>query len=224
MIATNLEDVIPGLREMRATERRNRALAFAGLTHTICGVETVSLTPDHRLKLQLLRNAFTIPGVRPLIGDVFVFLWVILAPGSGLFRQWRLRRHVRRLAVAMATMEINAQLSAQLQDLPELATAAGNGSTVSDSIHWMAAEASFWIDVHGGFTLESYRRTPYLVLQQLHRAWRCNHPNMVYNKDGTVTAEQPDFINGSDALIVQWQRARAGEIATMIQARRERLP
>ena len=227
-----LENIIPGLREARAEERLNRALAFAGLTRTVCGVELVPLTPRHRLALQLVQNAFACgPATLPLAGDVFAFLWLLSAsygPPSVLpnpvraFRQWKLRRHVRRLDLPRAVREIQETLAAQLQDRPETG-AEERGWNAETSVHWMAAEASFWVNIHGGFTLESYLSTPYLVLQQLLRAYRMNHPKVSYERDGTAVVEDVSFINASDRLIGNWQRLNAARIREIILSRRERL-
>lgn len=230
MNVANLENVVPGLAEARAAERQNRALAFVGLTHTLCGVEVQPYTPRHRLSLQLLRNAFT-THTEPMPGDLFQFLW-LLSPGyispltgrrmASEWRQMRLRRHVRRLDVAKAIRSVKEYIVAQMQDLPEGSD--DSGTDFSPWLHWAASEGSFYLNVHGGFTLESYMQTPYLVLQQLHRAWRINHPNISHNKEGDLVVEEPQFINASDRLVSHWQRMRAKEISEYIQSQRTRLP
>lgn len=235
MRATTIEDVVPGLRAARAAERQNRALAFSSMNRSLLGVEVVPLTPNHRLHLQLIRNAFSFPGVRPLEGDVFIFLWCLSArhPHNGGRFGWLEERRIRKLAKRIgespeiaktaANYVITSFLADQLQDSPEASS--GGNEIPSNYVHWMAAEAGFWINVHSGFTLESYRRTPYLVLQQLMRVWRCNHPNVSRNKDGSIEVEQPHFINASDRLLGDWQRARSKEIGEMIRNRNgERLP
>jgi hypothetical protein len=230
VIANALENLIPGLAEQRGRERQNRALAFAGLTHTVCGREVLPLCPKHRLQLQLLRNAFTLYGTEPLAGDIFVFLWVLSpAYAQGYvgrqivwnWLQWRLRRHVARLPLAEAKREVQVYLVDQLQDAPE---SSGDGTDYSPWIHWMAADAGFWLNVHGGFTMESYLNTPYLVLQQLRRMWHVNHPNMIRDSKGELQVEEPQFINHSDRLVGQWQRRHAEEISAIIRNQRERLP
>lgn len=227
MKATNIEDVVPGLREARASERTNRALAFAFLTHSLLGVEVCAITPDHRLRLQLIRNAFVFAGVDPMPGDVFQFLWCLSprhAANAGRFG-WCEERRIRRLArtvdLSIAARTIHTYMADQLQDAPEIS----DGALIpAHYVHWMAAEASFWLNIHGGFTLETYRRTPYLVLQQLMRAWRCNHPRITQNEDGSSSVEEPNFINGSDRILGNWQRARNREIGEIIKRQRERLP
>ncbi len=230
MTFANIEQLVPGLAEQRARERQNRARAFAGLTHTLCGVEVMPLTPIHRLRLQLLRNAFVMVGAEPLAGDVFAFLWLLspaaawTLPGRQIVwnaLQWRLRRHVTRLELNEAVREIQSYLVDQLQDAPE---SSGDGSDYGPWIHWMASEAGFWCDLHGGFTPESYARTPYLVLQQLRRMWMVNHPNISRDSKGEPQIEEPQFINGSDRLVGQWQRARAKEVGEILRNQRERKP
>lgn len=230
MNVANLETLVPGLAEARAAERQNRALAFAGLTHTLCGVEVMPLTPKHRLALQLLRNAFT-THTDPMQGDVFQFLW-LLSPGyiqpltgrrmASEWRQMRLRRHVRKLVLWQAVRAIKEYLVSQLQDMPE--GSADASTDYSPWVHWMACEASFYISIHRGFTLESYLQTPYLVLQQLHRAWRIHNPDVTRDKDGNLQVEEPQFINGSDGLASAWQRSRAKEVAEFMRNQRERKP
>lgn len=231
MISANIEQLVPGLAELRARERQNRALAFAGLTHTLCGVEVLPLTPRHRLALQLTRNAFTVAGVEPMEGDLFAFLWLLSpdyrSPVQGgriasAWRQWRLRRHVRRLDLAPAIREVKVYLVDQLQDSAE--SSAGDGSDFSAWVHWAAADAGFWLNIHGGFTLEQYFATPYLVLQQLNRMWKVNHPNVTYDQRGQLQIEEPNFVNQSDRLAGAWHREQAKAIGEILRAQRERKP
>jgi hypothetical protein len=227
----NFEGLVPGLREQRETERRNRALAFAGLTHRVCGVEINPFTPRHRLALGLVLNAF-VCGDAPLAGDVFAFLWLCspsFVPLSGWtrwlseLRQWRLRRHVRRLDLETAKREVRAYLAAQLADAPD-SWGSDDAPDQSPWVSWFAKDASFWMEVHGGFTVESYLATPYLVLQQLYRAWRCHHPDVRAGADGSVVVEHPAFINASDIMIGQWHAQRRDEIGAIIRSRTTRLP
>lgn len=225
----NLE--VPGLAEIRMAERLNRALAFAGLTHTLCGVQVRPLTPGKRLGLQLLRNAFA-SAAEPLRGDVHTFLWFLSPhwqPGGSRgrvlrdFRQFLLRRRVRRLDLPAAVREIRIYIAEQLQDLPE-ETTGGGGVDHSNWIHWVAQDASFWMNVHGGFTLEAFLNTPYLVLQQLHRAWKVNHPDVTITSSGQVVVDEPQFINESDRVFGQFMAARREEIAAVMRSQVHRLP
>lgn len=226
----NIEAIVPGLAELRALERTNRALAFAGLGHTVCGREVRPLTPRHRLTLQLLQNAFTAPAAVPLEGDVFQFLWV-LSPayrfGAGWrpaseVRQWFLRRYVRRLHVATAAREIRVYLTHQLQDLPE--SGMESGPDVSAWVHWVAMDAAFWMETLPSFTLERYLETPYLVLQQLYRAWRVHNPRVSSDESGRPVVEEPSFINASDRLLGKWHRQHHAEIADRLRNQTTRLP
>lgn len=225
----NLEQVVPGLAELREKERRNRALAFSGLTHTVCGVEVCPLTPKHRLQLQLLRNAFT-AGATPLAGDVFVFLWVLspaatwTTPGRKIvwnWLQWRLRRHVSRLGIEAAAKEIKDYIASQLQDMPEDRSVDGSPD-YSNDLHWMGSEAGFWLHRHGGFTLQTYLATPYLVLQQLFRAYQVSNPPVVSGPDGKLTVDYPMFINGSDRMAGEFHRMWMKQIAEYHRAQHER--
>lgn len=225
---SNLEALVPGLVELRTQERTNRAFAFAGLTHTLCGVELMQMTPRHRLALQILRNCFVGSTAEPLAGDVFTFLWVLsphysrqITPASTV-RQFFLRRRAKRLNRGIAASEIRSYIVAQLQDLPESST--DEGFDQSPWVHWVATDASWWLNVHGGFTLETYFQTPYLVLQQLYRGWRVNNPTVRVDKDGNVTVEDPHFINESDRLVGQWQRQFRDAAAAQIRAQTMRLP
>lgn len=219
----NIEELVPGVRELRARERHNRAIAFSGITRTVCGIEIRQLTPRARIELQLLRNAFAMPGAEPLAGDVFALLWILHPKREELgatVRQWQLRRRVKRLALTSATREIRIFMVEQLQDLPESAAV---GADHSPWVHWMGAEASWWISVHGGFTFETYLRTPYLVLQQLFRGWKINNPDVTYSPAGVMTIEEPQFINGSDRLIGRYHLERRDAAAAVIRSRRHRL-
>ncbi len=227
---------IPGLAELRAQERLNRALAFAGLTHTVCGLEIAPLTPAHRLGLQLVGSAF-VRGDEPSLADIAQFLWFLspdyerpaARPGfwakrknAKLERRRRaIAKHVAGLDESVAGWEVKRYLAGQLQDTP--ATSLEGGSDQSAYVHWIASDASFWLNIHGGFTLESFLATPYLVLQQLMRAWQCNHPTYHRNPDGSVTAEEPTFINRSDQLLGNWHNERKAEVAEFMRQPRERL-
>jgi len=203
------EKAIPGVAEQRAQERQNRALAFAGITHTVCGREIMPMTPGHRLQLQLVKNAFAIhPMPAPSLADVFVFLWVLSPLNRGTdiesMRQQRfLREDVMQFDLRASVREIIAYMLDQMQDSNE---SSGEGRDNSKWIHWCATEAEFWIAVHGGFTMEEYQRTPYLVLQQLLRAWKVNNPDMERKQDGSVLVRDPVFFNASDRLIGAWRR------------------
>ncbi len=203
------ERVIPGLAERRAQERANRALAFAGLTHTVCEREILPMTPGHRLQLQLLQNEFTvrIADAKPTLADVFVFLWVLSPHNVGGIeaarQQYFLREDVMRFDLARSVTEIYRYILDQLQDATE---SGGEGKDHSAWVHWMAGDAEFWISVHGGFTLEEYKRTPYLVFQQLFRAWKVNNPDIERMSDGKVIVRDPIFVNASDKLVSQFHR------------------
>ena len=231
MLPRSLEEKIPGLRETREAEQQNRALAFSGLTHSIFGVEVCPLTPEHRLELQLVRNAFTLADVEPLEGDLFQFLWVLSPARSqngtkagwitGALAKRRLKRLVTRENRAKLARAVASYLADQLQDAPE--GDADGRSIDTNAVHWMASEMSFWVEVHGGFTPESYRRTPYLVLQQLHRMWKINHPKIEFNKDGSSSVVEPQFINRSDRIVGAWMRAQSAIVAEIIKSRHERI-
>ncbi len=226
---SNLETLIPGLAEQRKKERENRDFVFAGLTHTLCGVEVRALTPRLRLALQMMRNAF-VCGVSPLEGDVFVFLQ-LLSPGaawpqpwrllSSAWLQWRLRRHVAKLDLDAAVREIQTYLIGQLQDRSESSTESGMDH--GPWVHWIAADASWWMQKHGGFTMRDYLDTPYLVLQQLYRGFQVNNPVVEYDSSGKATVLEPNFINESDRLVGQWQRQFRAAAAEIMRAPRPRL-
>lgn len=217
------ERVIPRLKDQRAQERQNRALAFAGITHTVCGREILPLTPGHRLELQLVRNAFAVVGEMPSLRDVFVFLWVASPDRAkgiiGRWRQYRLRREVRRFNLRRCTLEIFRYLQDQYQDV---SSGSGEGRDNSAWIHWMAMDAEFWLSIHGGFTLEEYRRTPYLVLQQLYRAWQVNHPDMERLSDGKVITRDAIFRNASDQLVSEFHRQNRERIKAWHLAQKTR--
>lgn len=201
MRATNLEDIVPGLREARAGERQNRALAFSGVTWTVCGRQIVALTPRHRLELQLVRNAFAV-GAPASPKDLLQFLWRLSPdfrrnpwPGTGAwFAEWGLARACAGFDPVRATREVYAYLAAMLQDLPEGGAERDTINVPENYVHWMAVEANFYLSRYPSFTLSSFMDTPYLVLQQLYRAHRLEHE------------EHPNFINESDRLVNEWHR------------------
>jgi hypothetical protein len=228
-MSAGFEASIPGLAELRAAEMRNRALAFAGITHRVCGVTINPLTPHHRLGLQLVHNAFTTQ-TRPLDGDVVWFL-TFLAPGHtgftprAAFRRWLLRRHLKRRDHTDNVHSIKSYIVTQLQDQPGTFFTTEDGSPswpVADYVHWMADEAGFWMEIHGGFTLESYMHTPYLVLQQLFRSWQTRHPKISHTKKGTPEIEPPNFDNASDRLVREHHTALRERIAEAIRGQTER--
>lgn len=230
-----LENIVPGLAQARAMERHFRGLAFAGLAHRVCGVKVPALQPRHRLALQIVGNAFaTDAGAAVTRAAIVEFLWFLhpkcdlprISPTRAL-AHWRLRRHARRLNIDSATLEIRRYIATQLQDSStnDIGPASGGDSPdYSGAIHWMAAEAGFWIGTHGGFTFESYLRTPYLVLQQLERAWRIAHPPIRHDEHtGRSSIDWPQFRNFSDRLVTRWHRDNAATISEKIRAQRDRL-
>jgi hypothetical protein len=228
-----LEQAIPGLREARQDEQSNRALAFSGLTHTILGIEVCPLTPYHRLGLQLVGNAYAVRRAQDAsFADSFQFLWFTSAAYSrrNSVSWWKTRRAKAAIVRLVSTHDpellrfiIAKYIAHQMQDTPEGESAA-DAPDYSDSIHWMAWEAGFWMNVHGGFTFESYVRTPYLILQQLHRVYRANHPRTAHNPDGSWTPEYPTFINASDRVVGLFHRMKADRIADELLKNTTRIP
>jgi hypothetical protein len=214
MSSAALARLIPDLAPRREQERQNRALAFAGITHTVCGREILPLTPGHRLNLQLVQNAFFTLGASATLQDVFVFLWVTSPANVGgveaARQQYFLRHDVAAFDLGKCVEEISRYLLDQLQDAFD--SGGGDGKDLSPWIHWMAMDAEFWISVHGGFTFEQYNRTPYLVLQQLYRAWKANNPDIERMHDGKVIVRDPVFFNSSDRLVSQFHRENKDRI------------
>jgi hypothetical protein len=220
-----IEQLVPGLAEQRAREHKNRALDFARLSRRVCGEEIRPVTPRSRLALQLLRNAFAAAVGEPLDGDVFEFIWLhhsARANGRGSrIRQWWIGRRLRARGTAENVREIKEFLLEQLQDMPGSSVGDADGSVDQRPwIHWVAQDAGFWLDVHGGFTLEAYLDTPMLVLQQLHRVWLCNHPEIQRTADGRVTALAPSFVNASDRIVSSFLNERRAAAVAAITAQR----
>ncbi len=203
MRPTDLEALVPGLREARATEHLNRALCFAGISWTIAGFELVPMIPRHRLELQLAQNPFFVGGKIPNNADVFQVvwrmnpdfvrkiksLWVLLAKAALKRKTLRMTRTVN----LTASLAISDHLRAMTQDLPEGMDGERNSTYPPERyVHWMAGEMGFFLRNFQGFTPETYLDTPYLILQQLNRAYRLAKEN------------HPDFINESDKLAGRW--------------------
>jgi hypothetical protein len=227
----SIEQLVPGLAAMREIERRHRALAFAGITHTVCGEEIRPLTPRTRLELQVLRNAFTLgPDLDPLEGDIFEFVWVHHPrrprPGKrkivALWLQNGLRRRLRARNLEANRRSIREYLLTQLQDMPEQRLSGGFDQ--SPWVHWAAFDATFWLSIHGGFTLDAYLDTPMLVLQQLYRAWSVNHPETLVGSDGKVSHVDPQFINASDRVRGEWLNSQKESVSQFLRAQRYRQP
>lgn len=223
-MTADLERYVPRLAEIRAQERQNRALAFAGLTHTVCGREVLPLTPGHRLNLQLLQNAFATAGADATHVDVFVFLWVVSPQNVGGIEaaraQYFLKQDVAKMDLRGAVDDISRYLLDQLQDVSNGSSSEGRDN--SAWIHWVAQEAAFYITIHGGFTLEQYMATPFAVLQQLFRAWKVNNPDMERTSDGKVLVRDPMFQNASDRLVRKWHRQQRDAAVRIIKAQKER--
>lgn len=224
MSSVNIEKYVPRLAELRAQERQNRALAFAGLTHTVCGREVLPLTPGHRLHLQLLQNAFAVAGADATLVDVFVFLWVVSPRNVGGVEsaraQYFLKQDVMNFDLRESVDDISRYLLDQLQDVSNGSSSEGRDN--SAWVHWVAQEAAFYITIHGGFTLEQYLATPFAVLQQLFRAWKLNNPDMERTKDGKVLVRDPMFQNASDRLVRQWHRQQKDAVVRLIKAQKEK--
>jgi hypothetical protein len=224
---------IPGYSEVLTTERRNRAIAFLGLTRTVCGVEVVPFCPKHRLALGLVENGFMMHGDGGP-EDVLQVLWHLSPLYEQRFgpRRSAAEAERKRLAVqvlagdpADLSQQVRVFLASQFADRPEIqGDDAGESPDYSDHVHWVAIESSFWMSIHGGFTLESYLSTPYLVLQQLRRAWKVNNPDRMRLPNGDVVTDHPIFRNFSDKLAGDWQVEQRAVIALAIKSRTERLP
>lgn len=82
-----------------------------------------------------------------------------------------------------------------LQDQPERSgDERDSANPPEDYVHWLAAGLNFYLKRYHGFTRQVYMDTPYLVLQQLHRAHLLE------------VKEHPNFVNESDRLIAAWHR------------------
>ncbi len=205
MRTPNLEAAVPGFKAARDRERLHRALAFADVPWTICGLTCAHLTPGHRVELQLAGNALAC-GLLPKKGDVFQILWRLNPAFSRKigFRGWlakrRVVRAVRMAQESAAALEVLEYMTAMMQDLPESSESADSSNPAGNYVHWMAGEAAFFMS-RFNMAFREYRETPYLILQQLHRGYRLSHEL------------DPQFINASDRLINQWQRHHAQQIA-----------
>ncbi len=226
----DFEALVPGLSEARRTERLNRTRAFLGLTATVCGVEVVPFDPRHRLALCGVENGFVMSGEGGA-EDVLQFLWH-MSPlwerrdqPEGMSERERLKALVLAGPVGEMARQVRVYIASQLADPPELQGDGGEAAPdYSNHVSWFAIEASFWMNVHGGFTLESYARTPYLVLQQLRRAWKVNNPDREFLPNGSSVVDHPVFRNFSDRLAADWHVARRAVIAEAILAQTTRLP
>ena len=194
----DLEAIVPGLAEARARERIARSIAFCKVNLSVCGCECVPLTPRHRLELEVVGNGFFADPI-PSKSDVFQFLWR-LSPGfvrkirtpAAWLRRRRIARIVRKTPILSCAMEVNDFLKLMLQDLPANATVADGVPGNLHYVHWIASEIHFYAS-NGILTATEYMDTPYLELQQLHRAHQA------------ATQENPEFINESDRLVLRWQ-------------------
>ncbi len=232
MNTLEISKAIPGLAQVALRERQNRGLAFAGLYHAIAGVKVAPLTPRVRLALSLVGNSVIRKAGPIAAGDAEEFIW-FLTPTCDLpttsirrfFARRRLRRHLRKLPAHRVNDAAREYYAAQLQDEDADLSEPSNAPDYSNAIHWMAAEAGFWLARHGGLTLESYLSTPYLVLQQLERAYRASNPPIKPDLDGKPVIVWPLFLNRSDKIVADWHRAHAAEISEAIRSRTsERLP
>jgi hypothetical protein len=202
MRLTNPENVIPGLREAREAERFARYAAFAGLSLPILGLECEQLTPRHRLEFEMAQNAFSV-GREASRADVFQFLWR-MSPAwrkgqpitiSATLAWWRIHRVIYRHPLPDIEAAILDYIGMMLQDLPEAEAGSGSGSVnpSSNYVTWVACESDFYMRTYG-MMFSEYYRTPYLVLQQLYRAYRL------------ATEDNATFINSSDRIVSAWIR------------------
>lgn len=204
MRQTPLEELVPGLKEARDAEHQNRSVCFAGIPWTVAGFELVPFTPRHKLELTLVRNRFFVLGELPRKEDVAQILWRLhpafrarppsVAVSWARVRLWLRLRRMTRAEVMEVALAIADYLGAMTQDLPE-ATSGGSGSG-GNHVHWLASELAFYLQQFHGFTWQSYMDTPYLVLQQLFRAYRLSASGNTH------------FINRSDAMLGQWLKQK----------------
>lgn len=198
MISPNLESMVPGLREQRAHEALTRALAFSGIGPTVCGISVEHITPRDRIRLRLLKNAYMIESLAPLKGDAYAILCLMSQKmrSCRFIGKWREKRRIARVVrekgLDWLSSGIRAYLSDAFQDSPE---AFGDERKKmvdgrSDHVLPLAAECEFFMtEFH--MCVDEFMSTPYLVLQQLHRAYRLNNP------------DDPGFVNKSDRMIGQ---------------------
>lgn len=227
------EAFVPGLRELRAIEHENRQVAFLGLTTKVAGHEVVPFTPSHRLALAAVGNTFVVNGSGGM-EEAYQVLWHLSewyehrqGPQAARAEEERIKLREAVVAANPANLvrDVRAYLASQLADRPELP---GDGADESPDhsrhVHWVAVEASFWMNIHGGFTFDSYLRTPYLVLQQLRRAWRINNPSRIPMPNGHLVVDHPIFRNFSDMIAGDAHVAHRAAIAAAIRAQTVRLP
>lgn len=227
MSGRSFEELAAEFQTARREESRARAIAFAGLTHSLCGVEVVAYQPRHRLCLGLVRNAL-LGGVEPMAGDIFQFLWFLSPrfcekPGfRGRLERWLIMRKARSMNLRAAEIEISKYIREQLRDNPGEFFTEAEGPDYSGHVHWAAFESSFWIRTHGGFTIETWLSTPYLVLQQLFRAYQTANPGIIVTKTGAVS-DPPIFRNASDRIYADLLRTRRAELAAIFLEPRQRM-
>jgi hypothetical protein len=222
------EQLAPGVTALRAHELANRATGFLGITRTIAGQELVLLTPRHRLRLILMSNAFLL-GLRPRAGDVIELFWELSpwnpANGGRAGFMARFRRELMRLrlkaqdetGVILAAL---AYLGDMMADSPRgVEDFSLTAEELGQYCHWITVESSFYVQVHGGFTVESYLRTPYLVLNQLWRCWKILHPDL--DDDGHPLPAP--FVDRSERLVGSAMKAKATDLTGFFTAPHSRL-
>ena len=222
------EQLAPGVTALREHELANRAAGFLGLTRTVAGQELVLLAPAHRLRLILMRNAFFL-GLRPRAGDVLELFWELCPrnPVNGgrkgfPARFWRAlqRQRLRAQPMTPVILAALAYLGDMMADGPRGSDEINpTAQDLGQYCHWITVEGAFFVQAHGGFTIESYLRTPYLVLNQLWRCWKILHPDR--DKDGKPMPAP--FADRSEHLVGEAVKQRAQDLREFFQTPRCRM-
>ena len=121
---------IPGYREAVEREQEIRETAFLDLTHFICGVEVVPLTPRKFLFLSLCKSPF-VTGDVPTAAEVMQFLWVI-SPKFKAGNDWSTRRARDRFIRRHASLPYSQCVNEILQFIDEAFTDKPSGGGKSE--------------------------------------------------------------------------------------------
>ena len=222
------EQLAPGITALREHELANRATGFLGITRTVAGLELVLWAPRHRLRLHGMRNAFVL-GLRPRLGDVIEFFWELSPrnPENGgqpgfvaRFRREMIRQKLKAQPEVPVIMSALGYLGDMMADAPRCTNEMSlTTEELGQYCHWVTAECSFYVQTHGGFTVESYMRTPYLVLNQLWRCWKILHPDT--DEDGHPMPAP--FVDRSEKLIGATMQTKAQDLSRFFMAPHSRL-
>lgn len=183
--AKELEQLIPGLADLRVQEREAELKPWLAPERLLCGVWVRPLTLRHVLELEFAGNRFYSRGEVPQRADVYLFLWrlsVSFTRSPRLFSAaWWARRSIKRIARRRTeralVRSVQGFIAESEQDRPPAKRGDPNaviGMEQEPGFHWAASYVNFFGEEYA-WPDDKTLDTSISKLNQLYRAHRAYH-------------------------------------------------